>query len=126
MKISPTHYNDAGELMAPRPFDVDRVTVTPGGRPSLDPGFYHRFKFEGRTQAEFEDKARRFFAEMAEVSGYMRLTLREYTVRMDTYVRFGLDVLYVIESPEGAPKRRVAFTETPSVSAPATSVTRRP
>ncbi|MFF2053799.1 hypothetical protein ACFVU2_19500 [Leifsonia sp. NPDC058194] len=126
MKISPTHYNDAGELMAPRPFDVERAMVTPGGRPSMDPGFYHQFKFEGLTQAELEDKARRFFAEMAEVPGYMRLTLREYTVRMDSYVRYGLDVLYVIESPEGAPKPRVAFTETQSDSAPSTNVARRP
>ena len=111
MKISPTHYNEAGELMAPRPFDVDRVTVTPGGRPSLDPGFYHRFKFEGRTPAEREAKTRRFFAEMAEVPGYMRLALREYEVRMDTFVRYGLDVLYAIESADRSQKPRVAFTD---------------
>jgi hypothetical protein len=99
MKISRTHYNDAGELMAPRTFDVSRLTVTPGGRPTTEAGFYHRFKFEGRTKAELADKTKRFFAEMIALPGYMTLTSREYEVRLDSYLRFGLDVLYAVEAP---------------------------
>jgi hypothetical protein len=118
MKISPTFYNAGGELMAPRPMDVDRVTVTPGGIPSTESGFYHRFKFEGRSKAEYESKARRFFDQMGEIPGYSSLTLREYQVKMDNYVRYGLDVLYVIEAPRPAAGPSVAFTAKP---APASS-----
>lgn len=102
MKISPTFYNDAGELMAPLSVDVKLAPVTPGGTPTLEAGFYHRFKFEGLTERERDAKTRRFFAEMSSVPGYMTLVQRPYTVRMDSYVRYGLDVMYVVESAEQA------------------------
>jgi hypothetical protein len=103
MKISQTFYNDAGELMAPRPLDVKLGAVTPGGKPSLDAGFYHRFKFEGRTEAELESKRQRFFAEMQSLPGYMSLVVRPYTVCMDSFVRYGVDVLYAIEAATDEP-----------------------
>ena len=113
MKISATFYNDAGELMAPRPLDVKLGEVTPGGHPTTEAGFYHRFKFEGRTEQERQAKADRFFASMLTVPGYSTLVPRSYTVTMDGYVRHGLDVLYVVETASGAaavrpaPARRV-------------------
>ncbi|ROR76044.1 hypothetical protein SAMN06295974_3809 [Plantibacter flavus] len=102
MKISTTFYNDEGELMAPRELDVKLSSVTPGGFPSLEEGFYHRFKFEGRTEAELETKSRRFFAEMNDVSGYLSLVIRPYSVEMGNYVRHGIDVIYVVESAKQA------------------------
>lgn len=102
MKISPTFYNDAGELMAPLSVDVKLRSVTPGGTPTLEAGFYHRFKFEGHTEKERDTKSRRFFTEMSSVPGYMTLVQRPYTVRMDSFVRYGLDVMYVVESAEQA------------------------
>lgn len=103
MKISEVFYNDAGELMAPRPMDVKLGSVTPGGIPSTEAGFYHRFKFEGKTQAELQAKAERFSAEMRSVPGYSKLVARPYTVKMDSYVRHGLDVLYAVEVVAGEP-----------------------
>jgi len=113
MKISATFYNDAGELMAPRLIDVTLGSVTPGGRPSIEAGFYHRFKFEGRTEAELEAKADRFAGEMASVPGYSTLVLRPYIVRMDSYVRYGIDVLYAVEDADSAAAARPAPAATP-------------
>lgn len=117
MKISATFYNTAGELMAPRAIDVKLSSVTPGGIPSIEAGFYHRFKFEGRTQKELDAKTRRFFDEMRHVQGFSTLVLRPYTVTMDSYVRQGLDVTYVVESPrpatsatEPAPAQRMSVS----------------
>lgn len=98
MKISATFYNDAGELMAPRPLDVTLSSVAPGGIPSTDAGFYWRFKFEGRTQEELDEKRRRFFDTMRRVPGYSTLVLRPYTVNMGSFFRTGLDIVYVIET----------------------------
>ncbi|MCI4659687.1 hypothetical protein [Cryobacterium zhongshanensis] len=112
MKISATFYNEDGELMAPRPLDVTLGSVTPGGIPSIEEGFYHRFKFEGRTEAEYLDKYRRFFANMAQVQGFSTLVLRPYTVEMGSFVRYGLDVLYAVEAvqaPSVAPVARPAY-----------------
>lgn len=127
MKISATFYNDAGELMAPRPLDVKLRSATPGGIPSIEAGFYHSFKFEGRTKAEYQNKYRRFFDDMSYVSGYMSLTLREYTVEMGSFVRYGLEVLYVVEAPGGAASATAElfpganrYAHTPSVN-PSTS-----
>ena len=97
MKISETRYNDAGELLAPDPLDVKIHSVGPGGRPTFDPGFYHQFNFVGATVAEYQKKRARFFAETSSVPGYMTLTPREYEVAMGNFVRYGLDILYVVE-----------------------------
>lgn len=104
MKVSATHY-ERGELMAPRPLDVKLASPTPGGVPTTDAGFYHRFKFEGRTKVEFDQKIERFVAEMTAVPGFTILTAREYDVKLDHYVRHGVDVLYVIEAAAAAPRR---------------------
>lgn len=98
MKISSTFYNDAGELMAPHSIDVKLAPMSLGGHPTLDEGFYHLFKFEGRTQREREEKYRRFFTSMNAIPGYMTLSQRAYTVQMDSFVRYGVEVMYVIES----------------------------
>ncbi|MET0887164.1 MAG: hypothetical protein ABWX92_12005 [Mycetocola sp.] len=100
MKISATFYNDAGELMAPRPLDVTLSSVAPGGIPSTEAGFYWRFKFEGRTQAELDEKRRRFFDSMGRIPGYSTLVLRPYTVSMGGFFRTGLDIIYVIEAAQ--------------------------
>lgn len=102
MKVSHTYYNKDGELMAPTELDVKLAGTTPGGPPSKDAGFYHRHKIEGRTVAEYKEKRRRFFEEMSSVPRCMILSVREYDVRMDAYVRFGVEVLYAIETAEGA------------------------
>lgn len=101
MKVSPCIYNADGELMAPRELDVKLASATPGGTPSKEEGFYHTFKFEARTKAELASKRRRFIEEMAPVPRCAVLSEREYTVRMDSFVRHGLDLLYVIETAEG-------------------------
>lgn len=105
MKISETIYNAAGELMAPRSIDVKLNRPFPGGRPELEDGFYYAFKFEGSTQNERAQKRQRFFTEMKAVPRFMALSVREYRVQMDSYVRYGVEVLYVIESAEGASRR---------------------
>jgi hypothetical protein len=110
MKVSETFYNEDGELMAPRSVDVVRKSAAPGGLPTLEAGFYHRFKFEGRTKDEYDDKCNRFFAQMRNVQGYMTLVARPYTVEMGSYVRFGLDVLYAVESAEQAAAAAQAAT----------------
>jgi len=104
MKISPTFYNEAGELMAPREVDVNSVAVFPGGKPTKEEGFYHRFMFHGATPAERAAKRERFFAEMGSVPRLMVLSIREYTAEIGTFKRYGVDVIYAIESPEGASK----------------------
>lgn len=100
MIVSPTIYNADGELMAPTELDVKRHRPLPGGMPTLDAGYYHAFKFEGRTKSEFDAKVMRFVASMREVPGYMLLSAREYTVEMGAFKRLGLEVLYAVESAE--------------------------
>lgn len=102
MKISPCIYNDAGELMAPRELDVKLTTTVPGGRPSLEAGFYHAFAFVGKTERERDQKRQRFIEEMAAIPRSMILSADEYTVKMDSFVRHGLKLIYVIETAEGA------------------------
>ena len=99
MKIGPTYYNDAGELMAPRPVDITLAIITVGGHPTTEAGFYHRFKFEGRTEDEFQDKLDRFVHLMSAVPGFMALVERRYPVQMGSFVRHGIDVIYVVECP---------------------------
>lgn len=118
MKISSTFYNAAGELMAPRQLDVTLSSVTPGGIPSIEEGFYHRFKFEGRTKAELEQKSRRFFDEMGAVQGFQALIVRPYTVEMDSFVRHGLDVVYVVESAEQAAQAAAHAAGNPASATP--------
>lgn len=102
MQVSPTFYNAAGELMAPDPLDVKMGTATPGGHPETEPGFYYDFKFDATSPAELAAKRARFFDVMNAVPGFMALAVRDYTVTLDTFVRHGLEVLYAVESPEGA------------------------
>lgn len=102
MKISPTFYNEAGELLAPRELDVKSVPVTPGGTPTTDAGYYHRFMFDGATPAELAAKRERFFAEIGSVAGSMILSVTEYTSEIGRHVRHGVDVVYAVESAQGA------------------------
>lgn len=98
MLINQTAY-DNGELLAPRKKDLDSKQIFPGGIPTTDAGFYHRFKFEARTAGHLADKERRFFREMRQVPGFSTLSLRPYQVRDGAFYRTGLDVIYVVETP---------------------------
>lgn len=102
MKISPTFYNEAGELMAPHEADLNIAgSCSPGGHPSKDAGWYHRFKFEAATEAEREAKLRRYVREMHAVPNCMILTLEKYKVTIGSFVRYGVDSLYAIEAGDG-------------------------
>jgi len=101
MKISPTFYNNDGELLAPLPIDVKMANSTLGGIPAVEAGFYYLFAFEGRTKADYRAKYERFFRNMQAVAGYMTLTQREYKVEMDSFVRYGVEVLYAVEDANG-------------------------
>ena len=96
MKLHGTAYNNDGELLAPRP-GVLNVSISPGGKPTMEPGFYHRFKFEGHRKEELAHKTRMFFDLMASAPGYSTLSLRNYVIRGGA--RHGLDIIYVIEEP---------------------------
>jgi hypothetical protein len=102
MKVSPTFYSPVGELMAPDALDVKMNTAVPGGNPDLEPGFYYDFKFETVTAAERAQKRARLFEIMNAIPGFMALAVREYQVTMDTFVRYGFEMLYAIESADGA------------------------
>lgn len=102
MRISPTFYSAAGELMAPDPLDVKMRSAVPGGRPETEPGFYYDFKFVAETPRQLETKREEFFAYMKTVPGFISLATRDYAVRMDSFVRVGLEVVYAVESPAAA------------------------
>lgn len=116
MKIGRTYYNDAGELMAPRDVDITLSNVIPGGHPTTEAGFYHRFKFEGRTKDDFQEKRERFVRLMRGVPGFLALIERPYTVQMGSFVRHGIDVVYVVECPtQRATAQRLA--QRPAINA---------
>lgn len=96
MKLHGTAYNNDGELLAPRP-EVLNTSIGPGGKPTVEPGHYHRFKFEGQGKEELAHKTRMFFDLMGTVSGYSTLSLRNYVIRGGA--RHGLDIVYVVETP---------------------------
>ncbi|MFJ2662539.1 hypothetical protein [Arthrobacter koreensis] len=97
MIISATTYNAKGELMAPLPSDLATKHPELGGKPTMEPGFYHRFKFEAPDAAGLHVKEKRFFELMAAVPGFSSLKLRPYQVRVGSLHRTGLDIVYVIE-----------------------------
>ena len=98
MMINHTTYNKAGELMAPLPEDLATKYAPEGGRPTVDPGYYHRFKMSSPNAQELLAKKRRFFEMMAKVPGYTTLRLRPYEVRMGNFYRTGLDIVYVVQA----------------------------
>lgn len=100
MRLNRTTYNAAGELMAPPPGDLTAHFPYPGGMPSTDTGYYHRFVFNAVTEAERLQKSRRFFALMDDVPGFSTLRLKPYEVRVGNFLRFGLDIVYVVEDPD--------------------------
>lgn len=109
MLMNHTAYNDNGELMAPRSIDIRHKQLrAPGGTPTTEAGFYHRFKFESPNQYELDAKTRRFFDMMNQVAGYSTLSLRPYEVRIGALYRTGLEVIYVVEAqrPVVAQRRR--------------------
>lgn len=97
MLIHETAY-DNGELLAPRKKDLDAKMIYPGGTPTTDAGYYHRFKFEATTREHLAHKERNFFNLMNSIPGFSTLSLRPYEVKINTY-RTGLDIVYVIETP---------------------------
>lgn len=94
MKISPTFYNAAGELMAPREVDVNSMAIFPGGKPTKAEGFSHRFMFHGATLAERAAKGARFFAEMGRIPRLMIPSIEESTAPIGSYAD-GLQVRLV-------------------------------
>lgn len=105
MLLTSVRYNDASELLAPRANDLAAKPIMAiGGRPTFEPGHYHRFKFQAMTKKGALDKARRFFELMTSVPGYSTLTLRPYQVRIGVMNRYGYEILYVIETPRTGPR----------------------
>lgn len=98
MKINHTTYNEAGELMAPRPQDLSSKRPPLGGQPSTDAGFYHRFRFDAASPGELLDKQRRFFDIMGDVPGFTSLQLLNHDVHLGNYRRLGMDIVYVVEA----------------------------
>ncbi|MCY1718559.1 hypothetical protein OVA26_16605 [Microbacterium sp. SL62] len=108
MKISPTFYNEDGELLAPRSIDVKRTRALPGGPITIDEGFYHLIKLEGRTARELADARQRFIDTLSTARTGRVVEVREYQVTMDSYVRKGLEIAYVVEPPLAERTRRTA------------------
>jgi len=99
MLIKHTNYNNAGELLAPLPADLNACQPGIGGTPTTEPGYYHRFRFEGKTKAERLAKIRKFFSRMNDVPGYSTLQLKPYEIEVGSHYRAGMDIVYVIEAP---------------------------
>ena len=99
MIINKTIYNNDGALLAPRPEDLKAIHPFPGGKPTTEAGFYHRFKFESKDERHQMTKTKRFFELMGHVPGFSTLSLRPYEVRYGNFFRTGLEVIYVVESP---------------------------
>ncbi len=126
MKVSTTFYNADGDLMAPLPLDVKMASPTPGGIPTFDAGFYHAFSLSARTPAELQTLRARFIRRLAAVPRSQVLVAKPIEVRMDRFVRYGLELIYVVERPRA---RRSPARESPPRSAacsPASSSARRP
>lgn len=98
MIINHTTYNEAGQLMAPRPEDLNTKRPPFGGMPSTDAGFYHRFRFDAGSPAELLAKKRRFFEMMGSVQGFSTLKLQDHEFRHGNYHRISFDVVYVVEA----------------------------
>ena len=98
MKINHTVYNEAGELLAPLPADIETKIPTLGGTPTTDAGFYHRFKFDAVDADQLMTKKRRFFDRMGNVPGFGTLDVRDYDVRYGNFYRVGVDIIYVVEA----------------------------
>lgn len=98
MKINPTVYNNAGELLAPLPADIDTKHPNLGGIPTKEAGFYHRFKFDALDADEMLAKKARFFDQMRAIPGYSTLDVRDYEVRFGKFYRVGVDIIYVVEA----------------------------
>lgn len=69
MIIGPNRYDD-GELLAPCAEEIMKTTY-PGGKPTTDAGYCHRFKYESRTQKELDAKNARFFRLMGDVPRFL-------------------------------------------------------
>lgn len=98
-RLKLTNYTPEGELLAPTDDILHAAEPGIGGKPTTDPGYYHRFRFAAATEAERIEKARRFFAFMETVPGYSTLTLESYEVPLVPRLRYGYDVVYVVENP---------------------------
>lgn len=98
-RLKLTNYTPDGTLLAPTQSILQTADPGIGGKPTTDPGYYHRFRFAAPTKGELMEKARRFFAYMETVPGYSTLTLKPYEVSMVPRLRYGYDIVYVVENP---------------------------
>lgn len=99
MKISSTSYNADGQLLMPTTLDVKLTRALPNTDISIDAGFYHLAKIEGRTPRELDATRERFVDVLRTAPLCTVLETREYKVQMDSFVRYGLQLLYVVELP---------------------------
>ena len=98
-RLKLTNYTPEGELLAPTDAILNAAHVGIGGNPTTDPGYYHRFIFAAPTEAERLAKARRFFEFMGTVPGFSTLILETYEVPLAPRIRYGYDIVYVVENP---------------------------
>lgn len=98
-RLKLTNYTPEGELLAPTDEILNAGLTAIGGTPTTDPGYYHRFMFAAATEAERLAKAERFFAIMENVPGYSTLILEPYEVPLAPRLRYGYDIVYVVENP---------------------------
>jgi hypothetical protein len=96
-RLKLTNYTPEGELLAPTTDILNAVDPGIGGKPTTDPGYYHRFRFAAPTEAERLAKAERFFAFMETVPGYSTLSLTPYEVSV-VGLRYGYDIVYAVEN----------------------------
>lgn len=99
MIIGQNQYDRRGELLLPSESVLKLNRVTPGGRPTIDVGYQHRFKISGSNQREVKIQLDRFLSAMQRVNGYHPLVAREYVVNHRGYHRVGVDIVYGIEEP---------------------------
>lgn len=98
-RLKLTNYTPEGELLAPTDEILNTGHIGIGGTPTTDPGYYHRFRFAAPTEAERLAKAERFFAIMGDVPGFSTLILKPYEVPLAPRLRYGYDIVYVVENP---------------------------
>lgn len=98
MKIARTSYADNGELHAPRSVDV-KMAGHGLGDITLDSGYYHLADIAGRSPRELAALRQQFIDTLATAPSGRVLSVREYEVKMDSFVSYGMKIIYVVEPP---------------------------
>lgn len=100
MKMGRVQY-DHGVVVPPSASMLKLKRTTPGGRPSIEAGFYHRFKISGTSKKDVHAKLTTFMNFMARVEGYDLIQAQDYQVSLAGLPMLGVDLIYVVEEPAG-------------------------